>query len=329
MSGIVSDLCVSSLSDPLAPETCLTTDGTTVSNEKAAVTPDGNTVVWQKCVSPSNSCDIYISGRDGATGGWGSPRLLIDSGASDLRPDTDGRFVTWTTSMWLPEEQRLDCSVYYMDLTTTAGAQPISVGKPDCQSNAQISRGVVIFDRGSGDGATWDIYLADLSTRTTYMVRDTALHEFLPDVSHDAAGKVWLTWSQEDRDRNESADVWAMRIDLASSQYAVQPLFNQSRSHKAGSVVPIRLQLLAAAVNVSSPSLVLTATGLVQKDSTAAPQLVEDAGNANPDSEFRFDQSLQGYVFNLSTKNLAAGTWELRFMVGGDTREYRVAFDVR
>ena len=121
-----------------------------------------------------------------------------------------------------------------------------------------------------------------------------------------------------------------MSFDLDAPVYTVQPLFNQSRAHKAGSVVPIRLQLLdASGMNVSSPSLVLTATGLAQQDSTANPLVVEDAGNANPDSAFRYDATLQGYAFNLSTKNLAPGTWELRFRVAGGTREYAVTFDVR
>ena len=41
----MNDVCLSSVNAPLAPETCLTTDGTSVSNQHPAVSPDGNIVV--------------------------------------------------------------------------------------------------------------------------------------------------------------------------------------------------------------------------------------------------------------------------------------------
>ena len=120
-----------------------------------------------------------------------------------------------------------------------------------------------------------------------------------------------------------------MRIPFAA-RHTVRPLFRQEHAYRQGAVVPIRLQLLdPTGVNVSSPSLLLTATGLVRKDSTAAPLVVEDAGNTNPDDTFRYDAALQGYAFNLSAKGLASGTWELRFSAGANSPEYAITFDVR
>ena len=54
-----------------------------------------------------------------------------------------------------------------------------------------------------------------------------------------------------------------------------------------------------------------------------------DAGNANPDANFRYDATLGGYIFNLSTRNLAPGTWELRFTIGGDSVPYAIRFSLR
>jgi hypothetical protein len=53
---------------------------------------------------------------------------------------------------------------------------------------------------------------------------------------------------------------------------------------------------------------------LTQVD-TSASATVLDAGSSNPDSDFRYDASLAGYPFNLSTKNLQPGTWKLTFSV--------------
>jgi len=47
--------------------------------------------------------------------------------------------------------------------------------------------------------------------------------------------------------------------------------------------------------------------------------MIDDAGNANPDSDFRFDPTLGtsgGYIFNLKTTGLTTGTYNLYFTAG-------------
>ena len=86
-----------------------------------------------------------------------------------------------------------------------------------------------------------------------------------------------------------------------------------------------------AGADVSSPSIIVSAVRLEQV-STAATTQVQDSGNANPDGIFRFDASLGpagGYIFNLSTKGLAVGTYNLVFAIGGDAATHVVSFQVR
>jgi len=128
-------------------------------------------------------------------------------------------------------------------------------------------------------------------------------------------------------------DVRAISFRLQSTAgpaYRVCPLFDQAKSHRVGSVVPIRLQLCDAdGRNLSSPTLTITVTGLTKRDGSAASALAEDAGNANPDSAFRYDAGLPGYIYNLSARGLSRGTWELRFTVSGDPTSYGITFDLR
>jgi hypothetical protein len=59
---------------------------------------------------------------------------------------------------------------------------------------------------------------------------------------------------------------------------------------------------------------------------------LEDSGNANPDDNFRYDPTLPGYIFNLSTKPLGSGTWRLNFRTSNDsagTSPYVAMFGVR
>jgi len=113
--------------------------------------------------------------------------------------------------------------------------------------------------------------------------------------------------------------------------YVVCPLHDAGRAHKAGSTVPLKLQLCnGAGANLSNPAVVVNASGLYQSDSTAAPNLVPDAGNANPDQNFRYAADLGGYIYNLKTTGLGPGTWVVTFTVNREVDpSYYVTFDVR
>ena len=115
--------------------------------------------------------------------------------------------------------------------------------------------------------------------------------------------------------------------------YNVCVLYDQNKLHKAGSTIPIKLRLCdAAGNNLSSPATTVTAIGIMKtSDNAFGP--VEDSGNANPDSNFRYDATLGGpgggYIFNLSTKGLSSGTYLLGFMAGNDPAIHTVQFKVK
>lgn len=112
--------------------------------------------------------------------------------------------------------------------------------------------------------------------------------------------------------------------------YRICVLFDQAKSHKVGSTVPIKLRVCdASGANRSSTAITLTASGLTKLDSTVTSAPAEDSGSANPDRAFRYDATLEGYIYNLSTKGLTRGTWALSFAVNGDPAPHRVTFDVR
>ena len=109
--------------------------------------------------------------------------------------------------------------------------------------------------------------------------------------------------------------------------YNVVPLYDQTRAFKSGSTIPVKLLLAnAAGQNVSAASITVAAFRIVQT-STDAISEVQDSGNANPDNNFRFDSS--GYIFNLSTKGLATGSYNLEFTISGDPTSHSVPFQLR
>lgn len=143
-------------------------------------------------------------------------------------------------------------------------------------------------------------------------------------VNTAAAGTHTFTVNARDAAGNSSFAASTYQVT-----YAVCVLFDQSKARKSGSTLPVKLQLCdEARNNYSSATRVVTATGLTLV-SNAASFVVEDSGNANPDGNFRYDAALAGYIFNLSTKGLGAGTYALHFTVQGDPATHSVTFQVR
>jgi hypothetical protein len=109
-------------------------------------------------------------------------------------------------------------------------------------------------------------------------------------------------------------------------------LYNPTKAVNSGAIDPIKLQLCDASGNdLSSSALTLHATSITQV-STSILGDVQDAGNANPDYDFRFDSTLGstgGYIFNLSTKGFTTGTYTLNFSVTGDSFVYAASFEVK
>lgn len=110
----------------------------------------------------------------------------------------------------------------------------------------------------------------------------------------------------------------------------IAPLFDQTKAFKAGSTVPIKLQLVnEAGMNVSAPETSLNARNSVRLGSSTSSAVI-DAGNANPDLNFRYDAGLKGYIFNLKTTGLQPGSYALSFYAGNDLSFfYTVKFEVK
>lgn len=109
--------------------------------------------------------------------------------------------------------------------------------------------------------------------------------------------------------------------------FGLAVLFDQTKAHKSGSIVPIKLRLVDAnGANVSAAAIIVHAVNVIQIGSSASTVL-DDSGASNPDFDFRFTSD--SYQFNLKTTGYGTGTYVLKFTVGGDPNLYSVMFQVR
>jgi hypothetical protein len=130
-------------------------------------------------------------------------------------------------------------------------------------------------------------------------------------------------------DRYFSDNEGAFNVTV-SSPFNVCLLYDATKPAKSGSTISMKIQLCTAAGdNLSSSGILVHATGVTQTSNLITGP-AEDAGNANPDSDFRYDAALGGtggYIYNLKTTGLTTGTYRLNFTIFGEA--YGVPFQVK
>lgn len=142
----------------------------------------------------------------------------------------------------------------------------------------------------------------------------------------NTAGVGALTFAVQARDGAGNTSAASVNYTVA---YGMAVLYDQTKAVKSGSAIPIKVQLVdAAGRNVSSSTIVVKATA-VKMSSSSAPGALLDTGNANPDSNFRYDAALGGYIFNLSRSGLGTGTYSFSLTAGSDPTTHVVQFQVR
>ncbi len=114
--------------------------------------------------------------------------------------------------------------------------------------------------------------------------------------------------------------------------YGILVLSDQKAAKKAGSTIPIQIELLnAAGQDVSSAAVTVKAVGIVPLSDPDHITPAEDAGNSNPGNLFLFQEGANPfYQYNLKTpKGLSAGTYLLFFEVEGDPFQHSVQFTIK
>ena len=104
-------------------------------------------------------------------------------------------------------------------------------------------------------------------------------------------------------------------------------LYDPTKAVKSGATYPIKIQLCDInGNNVSSAGIVVQALNIEQVSSSIMGDVVT-AGNANADTNFRFDNG--SYILNLKTTGLSTGTYNLFFTAGDDPVTHSVQFQVK
>jgi probable HAF family extracellular repeat protein len=149
----------------------------------------------------------------------------------------------------------------------------------------------------------------------------------------------WISWASGINDSaqiaatvcSDEGGCEAVRLDPVPPvpSYTVEVLTDLTKPAKSGSTIAVKLLLRDASGNNISSTLVTVSAVGVRRVSDATSAESDGSGKANPDGKFRFDPSLGGYIFNLSTKGLSGGSYVLSIRCGLESAIYEVLFHVR
>jgi hypothetical protein len=315
--------------------------------------PATNTWTQRSSMPTARTYSTSVTGKDGliyVIGGT-TPQLFATDVAEAYNPQTD----TWTVLPPMPTARvemgaavAPDGKIYVFGgsvlLAPFVSAPVDTVEVYDPATGAWSTAPSMPYPRTNTKAATGP-------DGRIYIIGDTIINEV---DAYDTVTRTWTAVAPLSVPRNRSALVTApdgriyaiggnggdnttfSSVEAFSLQqaivYGVNALYDQTKVHKSGSTIPIKLQLLdGLGVNVSAPSIVVTAL-TVTRVSDSATGALDDSGNSNPDYNFRYDASLGdagGYVFNLSTKGFSTGQYRVFFQAGEDKSQHSVDFQVR
>lgn len=131
-------------------------------------------------------------------------------------------------------------------------------------------------------------------------------------------GTNTVTCSATDLAGNLATGTFTVAVTYAWSG-VLQPIkVDGSSVFKLGSTVPVKFQLTGASAGISNLQArifyALVTNGAPEPDAQAVSTSAADTGNL-----FRYDATNDQYIFNLGTKSLSQGTYQLRIDLGDGT----------
>jgi hypothetical protein len=135
------------------------------------VTPTGDAVVFQKCLTTGLGCDIHVATQSSPTSFTSS--ALTGAGGEETNADTNGTVVVYESLV------AGEADIAYVSL---AGGTPTTLAIPNAQRNPSVSGNLIAFESMSAEG-NFDIFVYDMATSTLYRLTQTPVDESLNDIT--------------------------------------------------------------------------------------------------------------------------------------------------
>ena len=130
-------------------------------------------------------------------------------------------------------------------------------------------------------------------------------------------GSSTVTCTATDRAGNTGSATFVVEVTVGWGGFG-QPL-NPGSTHKLNSTIPVKFSLAGASAGIAGLDAKLYVRRLDGTPSGTPVADVSSNGKANDGNTFRYDADGRQYIFNLATKPLGEGRYELRVDLGDGT----------
>ena len=156
------------------------------------VSPDGNVIVWEYCLTSTSNCDAYQAVK--SAGSWVvSP--TANTATPEANPDSDGTTIVYDA------DRAGSATGQDIFFRAVAGGPETQIELPGLQRNPSISRGVVAFESIAPGAANADIFVYIIASNTLLQItNDPAVNDTLNDVTVLGNGDIRLVWAGNDVD---------------------------------------------------------------------------------------------------------------------------------
>jgi hypothetical protein len=288
-------------------------------DQRPAVSPLGDLVVYESCAASAVSCDIHQAAWNGSA--W-LVTSLTDTTDAEANPDTDGTNVVYDA---VRAGQRDICW------------QPIGGGVEQClalageQRNPSIAGGVILYEDvidGSGD-----LFVYEVASNRRFRITSTPTDETLSDIAKLPDGRLRVVWTAGSS--LVERDVYGATITLPTvgptytfggfqQPVDARPTLNQM---KAGGAVPVKFSL------GGNQGLSIFAAGFpksqaVACDTTANVDGIEQTVTAGG-SSLGYDALTATYTYVWKTDRAWAGTCRQLVLAFADGSVQRATFQFK
>jgi Tol biopolymer transport system component len=223
--------------NPPVPPQLLSTS--TDTEDSPGVAPDGNTVVWEKCVG--SNCDILKAVR--VAGVW-TVSTVVSSPSNEENPDTDGTWIVYDSN------RSGNSDIFFQPVAGGPERQLALAGE---QTNPSISQGVIAFESRLTSSDPGDILVYVIATNTLYQVTSApSINETLNDVNVLPNGDIRVVWSAQESDYNVYATTFTPASTGGDFTFGpIAPMTITAGGSASTAVTVNPLSGFSAAVNLS------------------------------------------------------------------------------
>jgi HYR domain-containing protein/WD40 repeat protein len=221
----------------LASSASLRITNDTNTDQNPAVSPDGNVVTWEHCLSSAGNCDIWQAVKSGTV--W-NVSVVSNTTNSEANPDTNGTIIVYDSRrptngdlFWHPVD----------------GGEEVQLLLSGFEANPSIAGNLIAFESRPTQAGTTDIFVYDITTNLLYQITDTPLvSEQLNDITVLPDCRIRVVWAS-DEDGASERNIKAATFSLNACNDDTPPVLDSI----ADVIVTLPLNSTATSTTVAFP----------------------------------------------------------------------------